>query len=101
MTDDDILADWTRRDECLHGANTVIWFARCIERKAVAAERERCAAWCDNRAAYYRTDDDGPDGRGYVSVPLEERKGVESRRSLGAKACAEVIRWPANWGKIP
>jgi hypothetical protein len=48
MTDDDILADWTRRDECLHGANTVIWFARCIERKAVAAERERCAKLCEH-----------------------------------------------------
>lgn len=47
MTDDDILADWTRRDECLHGANSVIWFARCIERKAAAAERDRCAKLCE------------------------------------------------------
>ena len=40
MTDDEILEDWTRRDECLHGKNSVLWFARCIERKALDSLRK-------------------------------------------------------------
>jgi hypothetical protein len=31
LTDERILWHWNRRDECLHGSNAVIWFARAIE----------------------------------------------------------------------
>jgi hypothetical protein len=57
-----------------------------ILQNIVAAERERCAAWCDNRANYYGEGDD--DGFGGL-------------RNRACEACADAIRWPANWDKNP
>ena len=60
-------------DEPAYSSNQV---AAIIEAK-VAAERERCAKLCEERADYYDNGDD-------------DRPG--SRRAIACKACASVIR---------
>ena len=56
LTDEQIMAHWDRRDECLHGRNVVIWFARAIERAAIQtpAPGAEVAALTDERAHQLR-----------------------------------------------
>lgn len=87
---------WDSEVRGLHGAGQPYFIAdqrrayaraaqrRAYARAAIEAEREACAKACDDRAAYYRGDDDGPDGR----------------RTIACEACAGVIRWRPT-GALP
>lgn len=43
LTDEQIMAHWGRRDECLHGRNVVIWFARAIARAILSTQSTNTA----------------------------------------------------------
>jgi hypothetical protein len=53
---------------------------------------EEAAKACDNRAAYYRADDDGPNGRDTAEYSAEERATIKSRRTIACEACSAVVR---------
>jgi hypothetical protein len=53
---------------------------------------EDAAKACDDRAAYYRADDDGPNGRDTAEYSAEERATIKSRRMIACEACSAVVR---------